>query len=122
MNDSRKKDLETAVVLSAFLLILHYIFDKPFLIYISLALLLTSLLFTKLFSMLVHVWFKLGHFMGGITTKIIITLVFFAVVTPVAFLYRMFHRNPLTLKQINTKSYFTNRNYTYSPRDFEKNW
>jgi len=122
MKDSRIRDLETAVILSAFLLILYYIFDKPFLIYITLALLLVSLLFTKLFSKFVHVWFKLGHFMGGITTKIMITLVFFAVLTPVAFLYRIFHRNPLTLKKINTKSYFTTRNYTYSPRDFKKNW
>ncbi|MBI5056561.1 MAG: hypothetical protein HZB61_08105 [Nitrospirae bacterium] len=122
MKDSRIRDLETAVVLSAFLLVLHYLFDKPFLIYISLILLIASLLFANLFSKFVHVWFKLGHFMGGITTKIIITFIFFAVLTPVSFLYRIFHRNPLILKRIKTSSYFTTRNYTYSPSDFKKNW
>lgn len=122
MNDTRIKELETVVGLSAVLLILFYIFGKPVFIVLSLALLLMSLIFKKLISRFVVVWLKVTNFIGRIINKVVLFLVFFLVLTPVALLYRVFNRNALGIKKSDVKSYFFLRNHTYDQRDFEKNW
>jgi len=44
-----------------------------------------------------RVWMKLAGMMGWVMTRVILTLVFFLVFTPIGFALRLFGRDPLTL-------------------------
>ncbi len=122
MKDTRIKELETVIGLSSVLLILFYVFEKPVLVIISLTLLLMSLIFKKFISRFISVWLKIVNFIGRILNKVVLFLVFFTVLTPIALVYRVFNRNALGIKKSDVKSYFFLRNHTYNQSDFEKNW
>ena len=43
-------------------------------------------------------WMLVGHFIGAINTKIILTIVFFLVFTPVALLFKVLGKDPMNRK------------------------
>ncbi|MBZ5490387.1 MAG: hypothetical protein LAO76_05590 [Acidobacteriia bacterium] len=54
-------------------------------------------------------WFYLGKWLGKITSPIVMGIIFFAIVTPVSVLTRLFGRDELRLKRRTTNSYWTDR-------------
>ena len=50
-------------------------------------------------------WMKLGFILGWINSRIILGLVFFIVLQPIAILMKFFGHDPLRLKKSNQKSY-----------------
>ena len=67
---------------------------------ISLGLLKPSLLFYPY-----KLWMKLGHVLGWINSRIILGVVFFVIVLPIAFIMRMFRYDPLRKKKGIINSY-----------------
>lgn len=122
MGSPRIKDLEASSSMVLALLILFLIFGKNFFIFAALLLLFLSLALAKLHSLIVKVWLLITGKIGGIFTKIVLSFVFFLFLTPIAFFYRLFNKNPLSLKKPNTKSLFIKRNYSYEKKDFENPW
>lgn len=122
-NNRRARDLETIIVLSVVFLIIFIISGREFFIFTGLALLIISLLLKRLTARISDLWLRLSELIGNFNSKIILTLVFFIVLTPVAVLYRVFSRNPLGLKrQEDESSYFCTRDHFYKREDFEKTW
>ncbi len=54
-------------------------------------------------------WMKLGHILGWINSRIILGMVFFIVLQPIALLMKSFGHDPLRLKKSNQKSYKENK-------------
>ena len=50
-------------------------------------------------------WMKLGLFLGWINSKLILGLIFFLVLQPIALIMKLFGYDPLRLKKSNKKSY-----------------
>ena len=50
-------------------------------------------------------WMKLGYILGWINSRIILGLVFFMVLQPIAILMKLFGHDPLRIKKSNQKSY-----------------
>jgi len=50
-------------------------------------------------------WMKLGYILGWINSRIILGMVFFIVLQPIALLMKVFGHDPLRLKKSNQKSY-----------------
>ena len=73
---------------------------------IALIFLILGLMNSPVLSPLNRVWFKFGILLGNFISPIIMGLVFFAVVTPTAFLLRVFGKDLLNLKKNNKKSYW----------------
>lgn len=71
---------------------------------------------------IVWVWWKLIKILASVNSKILLSIIFFVFLTPVAFLARMFNKNYLGIKKWNNKSYYNERNYTYKPKDLENPW
>lgn len=67
-------------------------------------------------------WLRFAALLSAISNRIVLTLVFFLMLTPIAFLYRLFHKDPLHLKIGTADSFYTERNHTYSKKDMEKLW
>ena len=75
------KDTGMAMVLIC--LLLGYFGKFPKFLPLSLALLLLTMVWPKAFKPLAGLWFGLSHVMGHVVSKIILTLIFFLVVTPI---------------------------------------
>ena len=73
---------------------------------IAIIFLILGLLNSPALSPLNKIWFKFGILLGNFISPIIMGLVFFAVVTPTAFLLRAFGKDLLNLKKNNKKSYW----------------
>ena len=68
--------------------------------------LILGLLNSKVLMPLNIIWMKFGLFLGGITSPVIMGIIFFGVVTPVGLLMRLFKKDLLHLRKNNKKSYW----------------
>ena len=73
---------------------------------ISLLFLILGIINSKVLSPLNKVWFKFGIFLGKIISPIIMGIIFFLVVTPIAFLMRILKKDLLNLKFSKNNSYW----------------
>ena len=67
-------------------------------------------------------WLQFSHLIGTVNTKIILTLIFFLILTPIAFLYRLFYRDSLKIKHRTNESNWYHRDHSYNKSDLDKAW
>ena len=79
-------------------------------IIISIIFLILGLLNSKLLKPLNILWFKFGIFLGKIISPLIMGIIFFFVVTPIAVLMRLLKKDLLNLKFTNKTSYWIEKN------------
>jgi len=121
--NSRKKDLETMLVLAAAALVLFLVFRKNVFIFTSIGLLLLGLFFKDASARVAGLWLRFAEVLGAFNTRVILGLVYFLVLTPIAILYRLF-----TKRHVNSPrtafggSYFIVRDHTCTAQDMEKMW
>jgi hypothetical protein len=54
-----------------------------------------GIVYPRCLSLVHRSWMTLGHYLGLINTRIILTIVFFAIITPLGLIKRTFGRDPL---------------------------
>jgi polyferredoxin len=114
------KDTGMAFVL--IFLILHifsgYNSISIFFAFITLILTMTYPLILKKLSVF---WLAFSQLIGTVASKIILTILFFAIVTPMGVLRRLIGKDDLKLTEFKKSeaSAFDDRNYTFGPKDFE---
>ena len=82
---------------------------KIFSLYISLFFLILGLLNSKILTPLKKNWIKLGEFLGKIISPIVMAIVYFAVITPMAVIIRLLGKDLLKTKFEKISSYWINR-------------
>ena len=83
-------------------------------LFISLIFLLLGFINSRLLTPLNKAWVKFGLMMGIIVNPIIMSVIFFAVVTPTAYLLRLIGKDVLHLKKNNDKSYWQKKEKSLS--------
>jgi hypothetical protein len=73
---------------------------------ISLLFLILGIINSKILTPLNKAWFKFGIFLGKIISPFIMGIIFFLVVTPIAFLMRILKKDLLNLKYNKNSSYW----------------
>ena len=73
---------------------------------LSLIFLILGLANSRILTPLNKLWFKFGSFLGKIISPIIMGLIFFIVVTPIAILMKVLNKDLLNLKFNNDKTYW----------------
>ena len=116
------QDLKSQLVIVTGFLFLSYLFDVAWLMNIALALGLVFLISAKLSSAVLWFWGKLAHVLGWINTRIILSAVFYLFLFPIAILFRLFNKDPLSLNWKNKDSTFKVRDHLYKPIDLENPW
>lgn len=66
-------------------------------------------------------WVKLGDLMGKIVSPMVLSVIFFVLITPVALITRLFGRDELGLKKTDVSSYWIDRVPPGPERDSFKN-
>ncbi len=65
-----------------------------------------GLLNSKILTPLNKIWFKFGLLLGSIVSPIVMSVIFFFVVTPISLIMRILGKDILNLKWNNTNSYW----------------
>jgi len=66
-------------------------------------------------------WNMIGLVLGWINTRILLSIVFYFVVFPVAMIYKLTNKNSLQRKRISG-SIFRTRNHSYTAKNLENIW
>jgi len=73
---------------------------------ISFLFLILGIINSKFLTPLNKVWFKFGIFLGKLISPVVMGIIFFLVVTPIAFLMRILKKDLLNLKFNKNSSYW----------------
>ena len=73
---------------------------------VSMVFLFLGLINSKILTPLNKIWFKFGLILGRIVSPVIMGIIFFLVVTPIAFIMRLVGKDLLNLKFNKHKSYW----------------
>ena len=73
---------------------------------ISIIFLILGILNSKILSPLNKIWFKFGLLLGKIISPIVMSIIFFIVVTPIGLILRLFKKDVLNLKFNNNNTYW----------------
>lgn len=80
------------------------------------------ILFPKIGSWLEWAWFKLAFGLGWFNSKVLLSIIYFVFLLPLAWVSRIFVKDPLQLKSKMQSTIYTDRNYTYKKSDLENIW
>lgn len=101
---------------------LSYFFEIDWLRHVSLALGVTFLLSERATHVILWVWQKVGFALGWVNTKIILTVIFYLFLFPIALLFQLFNRDSLRVRWRQHTSTFFERNHSYSANDLQNPW
>ncbi len=104
------------------MLVLYFIFKGVWFLYIGTFVGVVSIAIPSVGNLIVKGWYKLAEILGAINGRILLSLVFFLILFPVALLARIGAKNPLSLKNENRKTAFSDRNHTYTSKDLDNVW
>ncbi len=113
--------LKALLVIVLGLSILFLVFKLPLLLYIAIGIGVISLMIPIVGDGIVWAWFKLAEVLGWINSKILLSVLFFVFLTPLAWLARMRKNRPIQLKQ-SEKTMYVERNHQFTKDDLENTW
>ena len=112
---------KTQLVIVVGLLLIAAIFDSEYIAYVSLIVGLISLIIPPAGHGIVWAWYKLAEILSKIVNPIVLGLLYFLFITPIALLFRLFGNDPLSLKKPQ-HSVFDYHEKNYMKRDLENPW
>jgi hypothetical protein len=90
---------DTGMALVLICLLLGYWGKFPKFLPVALVVLLITMIWPKAFKPLAVVWFGLSHLLSSVVSRVILTILFFVVVTPIGLIRRLFGADALQLKK-----------------------
>jgi len=120
MTKDQSRDTGMAMVL---LLLLFYLKTRrDGLMYAAVILHVVNMTVPRIFAPIAVLWLGLSHVMGTVMSKILLSILFFGLVTPIGVLRRLFGKDSLQLREFkgSEKSAMTVRNHLFVGQDIEK--
>ena len=118
---SREKNIEAILVICLGLVVFYFIFDEKILLTISIILGLAGLFIPFVAKWVAKGWYGLSHVMGFVMSKVILTIIFYVFLFPMALIARAGGKLTVKLKK-DPKTYWTERNHSYVKKDLENTW
>lgn len=119
ISDEQCKDSGLALVLIA--LILSMVFSPHYLLPIGIGLLVVTMSVPTLFRPFARIWFGFSHALGTLVSKILLTLLFYGLVTPVGCIRRVLGKDSMQLKKWKRGkvSVFHDRDHLFTRQDLD---
>ena len=120
IDESQSKDTGMAIVLLCMLF--GYIGQDDRSIIMAIVFLVINMTFPVIYRPFAKVWLGVSGILGRIMSKLLLSSIFFIIVTPVGCIMKMFGVDLLKLKKWkqDTSSVFKIRDHLYTPDDIEK--
>jgi ABC-type multidrug transport system fused ATPase/permease subunit len=113
---------KTILVIVTGLLVIAMIFKISWLITVAMLIGIVSAFIPVAAKGIEWFWLKLAMGLGWVNSRILLSLVYFLFLLPIAWLSRFFTKDPLTLRNRKTSSLFSDRNHLYTKKDLENIW
>lgn len=120
ISKDQARDTGMAMVLICLLITIY--FHKSKLLVLSVILLIINMTVPKVYKPVAIIWLGLSNILGTIMSKILLTILFFTVVTPVGFIRKIMGADALMLQKWKKgkASVFETRNHEFKPDDLDK--
>lgn len=121
ISDRQCYDTGLAVIL--ILLLISWFTEKDIYWKLSIPVLVCCMTVPKVFSLLARGWFAFSQVLGNLVSKLILTIIFFVVVTPVALLMKIVGKDAMQLKKWKAghqSVFFDRSSKKIRPEDFER--
>lgn len=122
MRNIKSNPTKTVLTISTGLLIVYFITDYEILVKFSTALGIIAII-SNFFSHLIEkIWFKLAELLSFIVPNIILTIVYYFFLFPVASIARLFNKNQIKRYSKNSNTSFISMEKTFKGQDFKNPW
>ncbi len=111
----------TILTISMGFLLIHIITNWQWAIFTSISIGFVGLVSNYMSDKIERVWLQLAKILSYIVPNILLSLIFYFFLTPLAFLYRLFNKDVLKLSN-KYESYFNNVNEIMDKDSFHKTW
>ena len=121
LSSTRTQARDTGMAMTLICLLLAYWGHHPKFLPLAIIILLVTMIVPQVFRPLAVLWFGLSHVMGNVVSKVVLSLIFFVVVTPIGLIRRWSGKDSLRLRQWkqNTDSVFVEREGIIVGKDLE---
>ena len=122
---NREKELETILTLCVALVVFFFLTHQQhkWMLLASIVLGVIGMFSKFLTAKIAWAWMKLAEVMGNVNSRIILTVVFYVFLFPIAAVSKVFgNKSSLQLKKSNGDSYFFSRNHKFESKDLENGW
>jgi hypothetical protein len=113
---------KTILVMVTGLLAIALIFKLSWLITVCLIIGLAASLIPAAARGIEWAWMKLAFALGWVNSRILLSVIYFVFLLPIAWISRLFTKDPLALRSRKTSSLFVTRNHLYTKKDLENIW
>ena len=122
MSEAEKSKAQLVIVTG--LLVFSFVFNNAatYLLYAAGIVGLVSIFLPIVGDFIVKIWFKIAEGLGWFNSRVILTVVFYVFLWPIATLYRLTTKNPMNVKRSDSNTVYAERNHTYTPKDLEQIW
>jgi Saxitoxin biosynthesis operon protein SxtJ len=122
MKEQRGKHIETLLVIATGMTIFFLVTKRIEFLYVAVGVAVVGLIFPFAAKYIHLGWMGIAKVLGFINSHIILGLIFFLFLTPLALIRRLGRKDLLQLRKRSSGSYFTERNHKYSGKDLENPW
>jgi protein-S-isoprenylcysteine O-methyltransferase Ste14 len=119
---TKEKAKDTGMAMVLLLLLFGVIFNTTFLFKVAIGAVLIAMVVPSLFRPIALLWFGGAELLSLIVSRILLTLVFFLIVTPIGMIRRLIGKDDLLLKKfkVSTSSAMVERTCTFTSIDMVK--
>lgn len=119
---SKIKILESILAITTGLVVIGLIFKIKVLFTIAAIVGICGLILPPVARIIAFLWMKLAMILGYINSRILLSIVFYLFLFPIAMVARLFNKDILQLKPKKSGSYFSDRDHEYNSEDFKYPW
>lgn len=117
----KDKHLGTMLVFTIVLILLYLAYRNVNFLYGALVAGGIGILIPALSRVIHDLWMKFAELLGLVMNKVILGIVFFVFLVPIALLSRLFRKNPFKVQKA-ANTYFSDRNFKYTKKSLEQLW
>jgi len=113
---------ETCLVIMSGLIVFWFVYEIKILLNIALAIGLIGAFIPFLAKWINWAWYKLADVLGFVMSRVMLSIVFFIFLFPIALLAKAFSKKDSLQLKKRDGSYWTEREHEYEKKDLEQVW
>lgn len=121
-NITKEQSKDTGMALVLIFLLLALATKRDVYLYWAIGVHILNMIVPQIFRPAGVVWFSFAHVMGIVVSKVVLSLIFFVIVTPIGLVRKLFGADSMHLKgfKVDSKSVMHERNHTFTGKDLEQ--
>lgn len=118
---TREQCKDTGMAIVLILLIIGNATHFKYFLALTIIILVINMIFPTIYRIPALLWYNLSKILGAFVPKILLTIVYFVLITPTAFFFKIIGRDIINIKKFkkNKKSVFRDRNHFFKADDIK---